>query len=42
MLDIDVEGIGDFAIINDGADRWFPEYEDQIHDALTTISFTME
>ena len=34
--------IGDFVIINDGADGWFLEYEDQIHDTLTILSFTTE
>ena len=34
--------IGDFAIINDGADDWFLEYEDQIHDTLTILQFTTE
>ena len=34
--------IGDFAIINDGADNWFLEYEDQISDTLSLITFTTE
>ncbi len=34
--------IGDFAIINDGADDWFPEYEDQISDTMTILTFTTE
>lgn len=34
--------IGDFAIINDGADDWFPEYEDHISDTLTLLQFTTE
>ena len=34
--------IGDFAIINDGADDWFPEYEDQISDTLTLLQFATE
>ena len=34
--------IGDFAIINDGADNWFLEYEDQISDTLNLLQFTTE
>ncbi|MEF2838269.1 MAG: hypothetical protein U0N82_11170, partial [Oscillospiraceae bacterium] len=34
--------IGDFAIINDGADEWFLEYEDEISDTLTILQFTTE
>lgn len=34
--------IGDFAIINDGADDWFLEYEDQISDTLTLLMFSTE
>ena len=34
--------IGDFAIINDGADGWFPEYEDQISDTITILTFNTE
>ena len=34
--------IGDVAIINDGADSWFLEYEDQISDTLTILKFTTE
>lgn len=33
---------GDFAIINDGADSWFLEYQDQIEDAITLSTFTEE
>ncbi|MBQ6719655.1 MAG: hypothetical protein IJN20_04825 [Oscillospiraceae bacterium] len=35
-------GIGAFAIINDGADTWFPEYQDQISDMITLSTFTLE
>lgn len=31
---------GDFAIINDGADSWFPDYEDQIDDTVTMAMFS--
>ncbi len=30
---------GDYAVINDGADSWFLEYEDQIEDMLTLSQF---
>ena len=33
---------GDYAIINDGADSWFLEYQDQIGDIITLSSFTVE
>ena len=31
--------IGDYVIINDGADSWFQEYEDQISDMITYMNF---
>ena len=34
--------IGDFAIMNDDADGWFLEYEDQISDTLSILTFTTE
>ena len=34
--------IGDFAIVNEGADDWFLEYEDQILDTLTLLQFTID
>ena len=34
--------VGDFAIINDGADDWFANYVDQIHDTTTLLQFTTE
>ncbi|MBQ8589568.1 MAG: hypothetical protein IJ486_03840, partial [Firmicutes bacterium] len=34
--------VGDFTIINDGADDWFAEYVDQIRDTLTLLSFATE
>ena len=34
--------IGDFVIMNDGADGWFSEYEDQISDTITILKFTTE
>ena len=33
---------GDYAVINDGADSWFLEYQDQIGDIITLSSFTVE
>lgn len=33
---------GDYAIINDGADGWFLEYQDQIEDAITISEYTVE
>ena len=35
-------GIGDYVIINDGADNWFPQYQDQISDILTYMNFSVE
>jgi len=37
-----ITDIGDFAIINDGADSWFLEYEDQIQDIISYVDFTVE
>ena len=34
--------IGDFVIINDGADSWFLEYKDQISDMITYMDFSVE
>ena len=34
--------IGDYVIINDGADDWFMEYKDQISDIITYMNFTVE
>ena len=34
--------VGDFTIINDGADDWFVNYVDQIHDTTTLLQFTTE
>ena len=34
--------IGDFVIINDGANSWFLEYKDQISDMITLLDFTIE
>ena len=34
--------IGDYVIINDGADSWFMEYKDQIEDTISLSSFTVE
>ena len=34
--------IGDFVVINDGADSWFMEYKDQIEDTISLSSFTVE
>ena len=34
--------VGDFTIINDGADDWFVDYVDEIHDTLTLLQFTIE
>ena len=33
---------GDFTIINDGADNWFPNFVDEIYDTLTLLQFTTE
>ena len=33
---------GDYVIINDGADSWFLEYQDQIGDIITLSSFAVE
>jgi len=33
---------GDYVIINDGADSWFLEYEDQIEDTITLCNFGEE
>ena len=34
--------VGDFVIINDGADDWFANYVDQISDTLSLLQFTTE
>jgi hypothetical protein len=34
--------IGDYVIINEGADRWFSQYQDQISDIITYMNFTVE
>jgi len=34
--------VGDFVIINDGADNWFPNFVDEIYDTLTLLQFTTE
>lgn len=34
-----VMNTGDYAVINDGADSWFPEYEDQVEDMFTLSQF---
>ena len=33
---------GDYAIINESADSWFVEYQDQIEDAITISEYTVE
>ena len=33
---------GDYAIINESADSWFMEYQDQIEDAITISEYTVE
>ena len=32
---------GDYVVINDGADAWFPEYKDRIQDIITLSSITV-
>ena len=39
MYDTD---IGDFVIINDGADSWFSQYQDQISDIILYMDFSVE
>ena len=34
--------IGDFVIINDGADSWFMDYKDQISDTITLLDFSVK
>ena len=34
--------IGDYVIINDGADDWFMEYKDQLSDIITYMNFTVQ
>ena len=34
--------IGDYAVINQGADRWFSEYQDMIEDMVLLAAVTME
>jgi hypothetical protein len=34
--------IGDYAIINEGADSWFSQYHDQISDIITYMNFTVQ
>ena len=34
--------IGDYVIINDGADSWFSQYHDQISDIITYMNFTVQ
>lgn len=33
---------GDYVVINDGADAWFPEYKDRIQDIMTLSNITVE
>ena len=33
---------GDYVIINDGADGWFSQYQDQISDIITYMNFTVQ
>ena len=34
--------IGDYVVINDGADSWFAEYKDRIQDIMTLSNITVE